>query len=500
MSKGKLLALCLVWLLVAAVLAVAYRTLIYPTVRNRLLSGTGSNSNYRATVDMAIDSFSGYAILRSDKFQEELVRQRIRLNLLDDGANYMARINQLRHGEIQLAAFTIDALLTVSAGLDTVPGTIVAIVDETRGADAIVAYKETVPNIDALNNSEMRFVLTPNSPSETLARVVMSTFSLSNLPARPFVTAQDAEAVYRLYRQAKPETPQVFVLWQPYVSKVLENPNTHVVADSARFRGYIVDVIVANRDFLLKNEDVVHDFVASYFRAVYHYRDNMEQLVMEDARKTGAVLSTRQAEDLVKGIWWKNTQENFAHFALQDGRSLQLLEDMIANISRVLSNTGAVPRDPTGGQPASLYFDRILRELQQSNFHPGLADEQVRDESVELPQLDDQAWEQLVPLGTLAVPDLVFARGTDRLTASSQVVLDDLLKSLQSFPQSYVLIRGNADRRGDLDSNQELARRRAQAAEKYLIDEGIHPNRVRAVGVQPSGRTSVSFLLGQPAY
>ncbi len=500
MSKGKLLALCLVWLIVVAVLAVAYRALIYPSMRNRLLSGTGSDSNYRATVEMAMDSFSGYAILRSDTFHDELMRQRIRVNMIDDGADYVTRINQLRRGEINMAVFTIDALLTVSADLDAIPGTIVAIVDETRGADAIVAYQETVPNIDALNDPQMRFVLTPNSPSETLARVVMSTFNLQNLPPRPFVPAQDAEAVYRLYRQAKPETPQVFVLWQPFVSKILENPNTHVVADSSRFRGYIVDVIVANRDFLLKNEDVVHDFVASYFRAVHHYRESLVELVMEDARKTGAVLSPKQAEDLVAGIWWKNTQENFAHFGLQTGRSLQLLEDMVTNIARVLITTGAIDKDPTGGRPASLYFDRILRELQESNFHPGLADEQIREDAVDLPPLSEEAWEKLVPLGTLSVPELVFARGTDRLTVSSQVVLDDLLKSLQSFPQSYVLIRGNADRRGDLEANRELARLRAKAAEQYLIDSGINANRVRAIGVQPSGSTSVSFMLGQPAY
>ena len=77
-----------------------------------------------------------------------------------------------------------------------------------------------------------------------------------------FVEARDAEDVYRRYRTAEPNTHQVFVLWEPYVSKVLENPNTHVVVDSSRFRGYIVDVLVAQRGRLIKAQAALGDYIA----------------------------------------------------------------------------------------------------------------------------------------------------------------------------------------------------------------------------------------------
>jgi outer membrane protein OmpA-like peptidoglycan-associated protein len=499
-SKGKLLAVCIVWLLVFAALAAAYRILIYPRHRNRLLSGTGSSSHYRLTVDFALDSFSGYAILRSPEFHDQLAQKRIRMNLVDDGADYVARIEAIKSGNVQLAVFTIDALLKVSDSLDDLPATIVAIVDETRGADAIVAYKNAVPNVDALNRADMRFVLTPDSPSETLARVVMSHFNLDRLETNPFRPVQDAEAVYRLYRTAKPETPQAFVLWEPFVSKVLENPNTHIVADSSRFRGYIVDVIVVNRDFLLKSEDFVREIIGCYFRAAYHYRDSMVELTLEDAKLTGTPLSRKQAQNLVNGIWWKNTQENFAHFDLPGTGDLQLLEDIVDNVSRVLLTTGAIERNPIGGRAHTLFYDKILKHLQASDFHPGLAEESVRDEPVQLKDLSDEEWLRLTPLGTLDVPQLVFARGTDRLTINSRAVLDDLVQALNSFPQTYVLIRGNASTRGNTDANMRLAESRAKAAETYLINAGIDENRVRAVGVEPSGEMSVSFVLGQEPY
>ena len=500
MSKGKLLAVSLVWLAIVGAVAASYRLLIHPRFRDRLRSDTGSASQYDHDLKVAVDSFSGYAILRSPRLKDELAKKRIRLNLVDDGADYLERIKALRAGKVQLAVFTIDALIKVCSQIDDLPGTIVGILDESRGADAVVAYRAGFPNIDALNRADTRFVLTPDSPSETLARVVMTHFNLDNLDDNPFVPQKDAEAVYRVYRNAAPTAPQVFVLWEPYVSKMDENPNTHIVVDSSQFRGYIVDVLVVNRDYLLKNEDVVQDVLGCYFRSAYYYRNDMIQLVLDDARQIGTPLNRTQAEKLVEKIWWKNTQENFAHMGLQPGQSIQLLEDMVENITRVLKTTGAISKDPTDGQPTVLYYDRLLQSLQTSNFHPGLSSETVRDDKVVLPRLTDEQWQKLAPVGTLSVPQLVFARGTDRLTASSQTVLDDLVQALNSFPQAYVLVRGNASLRGDLEANKRLAMQRAAAAERYLTAAGVDPNRVRAVAGEPSGATSVSFVLGQPPY
>ena len=193
-----------------------------------VIDDSSSDSRYSHTVNLALDSFSGYAVLRSDTFADELRAKRIKLNLIDDGADYPARIEALQRGDVQMATFTIDALIQVCADLKELPATIVAIIDETRGADAMVAYKKAVPNVDALNRADTRFVLTPASPSETLARVVMTHFNLKNLSADPFVAGKDAEDVYRTYRKSQPDTKQVFVLWEPYVSKVLENP-THTL-------------------------------------------------------------------------------------------------------------------------------------------------------------------------------------------------------------------------------------------------------------------------------
>lgn len=508
MSKGKVLLVSFLWLFLLGILVVAYKAFYVPhkqqakakadaDKKSKILAETGDSSRYDTQINFALDSFSGYSVLRSKEFAEELAYKRIKLNLVDDGANYEDRLKKLQSGEIQMAAFTVDALIKTCGNINDLPATIVGIIDETRGADAIVAYKAAFTNVDDLNNKDLKFVLTPDSPSETLARVVMANFNFSALSRDPFIKVKDAEEVYKIYRKTKPTDKFVFVLWEPYVSKILENPNTHKIIDSSNFKGYIVDVIVANRNFLFSNKAAVQEFVKCYFRSNYNFRNKMIELVIDDAKQQGTPISPKQADALVKGIWWKNTQENYCHFGLKRG-NVQHIEDIILNIMRVLIKTGAIKKDPTDGKPNLLYHSEILGEIEKNNFHPGVED--IKDDLAELPVLTEGQWKNLQPVGKLEIKPLIFGRGTDILTEESKQTLDELAKTLKTFPQYYVIIKGNASTSGDLEANKLLAASRAKSAEKYLTENGIQQNRIKAVGVAPSGSTSVDFILGQLPY
>ena len=87
---------------------------------------------------------------------------------VDDDADYAKRMESIKKGETPFAAFTIDALVNQTPRVGEPPATIVMMIDESRGADAMVAYKNGVPNLDALNSPRARVVLVPDSPSETL--------------------------------------------------------------------------------------------------------------------------------------------------------------------------------------------------------------------------------------------------------------------------------------------------------------------------------------------
>src|SRR5262249_43876102 len=56
-------------------------------------------------IKLAIDSFSGYCIFRSEEFAARVAKLNIPLHLADDGADYKKRIQTLQDGSTPLAVF-----------------------------------------------------------------------------------------------------------------------------------------------------------------------------------------------------------------------------------------------------------------------------------------------------------------------------------------------------------------------------------------------------------
>jgi len=508
---GVLLALFLV-------VGIAFRFLIYPLFQDELVSATSSESRYDHELTLLADGFSGYAALRSAGFHKELNGRGIKIDVVDDAADYAGRIRALKSGRAELAVFTIDAFVAAGANLGDYPGSIVAVIDETYGADAIVAYKSAVPDLQTLNSSKARLVLTPSSPSEFLARVAIAEFGLNDLSTK-WVEADGAEAVAKKLRKAKQSQPHGYVLWEPSRSVALENPDVHVLFDSSRLAGYIVDVLVVRRQFLVDHPDVAQAVVEAMLRAQYaasKTANGMVELVIQDAKATGQTLKPDQAQAIVDGIRWRNTLENYAHFGLvAETPGVLHLEDSIANISGVLVRTGGLPSDPLEGRASELFFRDLLEKMHGADFHPGqglgivddglgTADLEAAQSIGELPALNDAQWDQLTPVGSLQVKPIAFGRGNARLNVQSQRDLDGLARRLRSLPQYYLSVVGHARAEGDPAANLILAQERSHAASSYLVERGIDSDRVRAVAAKPTGTggavQAVSFTLAQQPY
>lgn len=471
----------------------------------QLINQTSSAARYDWEMNVAADGFSGYSILRSRNFSDLMLRDfKGKVNIYDDAADYPARLRRLESGDLDMAVFTWDALIKTSAQMGKTPAVIVGLIDETIGADAIVANKETFPNVDAINHPDVRFVCTPDSPSETLIRVLMAYFNLDKLSPNPFLFVNGAEEVYKAYQKSNKGDRKVFVLWEPYVSKIAQNPDYHVLVGSDKIKGYIVDVIVVRREYLAQHEDRVEAFLKCYYSTVFKYRNKPDKvtLVVDDAKQMGTPLRDQAAESLVDGIWWKNTQENFGHFGLVSGSGLQHMDEIGGNITSVLLKTHAIQNDPTNGRPNLLYYDGIIRRMFNSSWHPGFGTESVRKQAA-LKQLSDEEWNSLRKVGTLSVPRLVFARGTSRLNTQSEETLKLLAEKLNTWPQYYLLVKGNSTKSDDPEvnaANQALAQSRAEAAVEWLVKNGIDRNRIHAIADQPNGSTTVAFVLGELPY
>lgn len=514
-AKGCLLASVL-WCLILIVLALAYKFLVSPLLTERLTEDTGSSSQYTDELRIAADSFSGYALLRSDELKGDLRSKGIKLSIVDDGADYEARLLSLKHGDTDMAAFTIDSYLSAGERAGEFPGSIVLIIDETKGGDAIVAPSKSLSSLQALNDPSARIVLTPNSPSEFLARVVIAHFNLPNLPANWIEASDGPDAVLNEIRRARPSEKRAFVLWEPFVSRAVKDHNCEILLDSSKIEGYIVDVLVVRRAFLLEHPDQVNTFVEAYLRAAFthHQRDGgFVELIQKDSVSAGKRLSKAQAEQVVQGIQWKNTLENYAHFGLDEGGTLPHLEDMISNIVDVLIKTDAVQKDPLSGKYHTLFYQKVLADLRAKDFHPGrrlnvaegIGESLESMESVRITKeakaLSEMQWEQLRPVGELRIKPLDFVRGSSRISMTSQRDLRELAKQLKTFPEFYVRLIGQTRAEGDAEANRILAEERADGVARALISEGVGEQRIRteaAPSLEKTGAAqSVRFIVGQ---
>ncbi|KKU32965.1 MAG: OmpA family protein [Candidatus Uhrbacteria bacterium GW2011_GWE2_46_68] len=508
-------------ILLAFVSILVWKFVIHPSAQDNLIAQTSvkKTSSDEHAIRIATDSFKGYSVFRSDGFAGELRESGFSLELVDDGGDYAARQKALRKGDVDMAVITIDANLKTGAKLEQFPGTIVLAIDESAGADGMVAYKQALAAIEDLDHSTAHVVAMPDSPSETFVQVVRADMSLPQMPEDWFVPETSQERIYNLLRATSPTERKAFVLWEPYLSKSLKIPGVHRLLDTSQVRGIIVDVLLARREFLRDHPEQVKVVLAAYLRTLYSYQSRGDEgfaaLLIEDGQKTGEIISSDEAHNMVKGIRFWNTTENYALFGLLptgESAGLPTLHDTILNIGRMLTASGAFAAMPVA-DPSELYFDGVLRDLYSGGFHPrsklGVVDVPKGDLGAvrvaeTLPELSAEDWDKLSTVGHLRICAIEFRRASSALSLQGQRSVDEIARQLHSYPTFYLTVVGHARADGDQVENEKLALARAQSVSDQIISRGIPTHRIRVKAAPPVGMggesQSVSFLLGQKSY
>jgi len=83
------------------------------------------------------------------------------------------------------------------------------------------------------------------------------------------------------------------------------------------------------------------------------------------------------------------------------------------------------------------------------------------------------------------VAGIVFETGDARIKKSSFATLGEAVKVFRKYPELRIVIIGHTDDVGTRDANVDLSRRRAEAVKWWLVDRGIVPERIEAVGKGP---------------
>jgi outer membrane protein OmpA-like peptidoglycan-associated protein len=84
--------------------------------------------------------------------------------------------------------------------------------------------------------------------------------------------------------------------------------------------------------------------------------------------------------------------------------------------------------------------------------------------------------------GRVILRDVAFQSGSSAIDPTSYLILDEVVASLVDWPQVMIEIQGHTDKSGTVEEKVRLSQSRAETVRNYLLNRGIAPHRLTAVG------------------
>lgn len=371
-------------------------------------------------------------------------------------------------------------------------GRMVMVVDNSRGADMLIAW----PGIDKVEDLlGKKVALLQFTPSHWMIDYAIDNSSLLAPQKKAvrndlvFVSAEEGTPGVRAMFESK--SVHAAVLWDPDASLALRQPGAHVVFDTTTASNLVYDGIVCDKRLVDAQPDVVQKLVTGWMQGVEAAKKDKKAAVaaLTATEPTFKELAQKEGdafiEKLFAGILWTGLEDNVRILgrATQDG----------GDFGRVYSEAGLVWRN-NGGMadtsappiPPPAAFDfRFIDSLVAAQ--PQVNEAAKRPEF----QFSEQERQKVVTKAVEPVltkpASVYFNVSSSELDRNAKRILDDQVAPLvQNMGNSYISLEGNTDKTGSADKNRALSRARAQAVVDYLVANfGFDKDRFRVLGNGP---------------
>jgi OmpA-OmpF porin, OOP family len=257
------------------------------------------SSHDARTIIVEGDPWSGYAPFRNERLLEGTAYT----------SRYVEQLCQdLRAVDVTTGRADIEVTTLDQVVLNRPEATVVGVIDQSEGADALalntvdLPYLKSVDNvpqlIEAFRKKGKKPVLayTGSSPSEMLLNELANTSEELHLGDFRLVSVDQSATAYKMLRDHRAE---LAVIWEPDTSAARAAGYT-IALSSKDVPDSIVDVIVVSNKLIKRDPAAVQAVVRSFYTAMDHYLahpDEFEQLIATDGK-----LETAAAKSVIAGI------------------------------------------------------------------------------------------------------------------------------------------------------------------------------------------------------
>jgi OOP family OmpA-OmpF porin len=245
------------------------------------------------------DAWSGYAPFRDP---DHLLANTGLSAIYVDQPCQAARADDLTAGRAEIALTTLDQYI-----LHEPEGTVVGVIDQSLGADALV-LTDDLNSIDdlpglveeyAMEDRKPVIAYTANSPSEMLLDELSNTFEELRLDDFELAPVDSSASALQMLNR---DDAQLAVVWEPDTSAAVAADYT-VGLSSKDVPDSIVDVIVASNDLIQRDPGAVQQLVGAYYDQMDSYlaspsHPGLTDLIVDDDPR----LDVADAEKVIDGI------------------------------------------------------------------------------------------------------------------------------------------------------------------------------------------------------
>ena len=375
-----------------------------------------------------------------------------------------------------------------NAGMD---GRAIMVVDNTQGADAIIAVDKEIQSIEDLAGKKVALLQYTPSDGMAIDAVDNSSLTARRKNSVDFVYVNPDEGLAGVRAALESGNVDAATLWDPDLSLALTGiPGAHVIYSTKTATNLIYDVIVCDSRFLddPKNEAAFQGLVAGWMEGVEAAEadpDNAVTALME-TEDFFELLGREEGRPFVKGLFeqlvWTGLEDNARILGLAGGTNHY--ERVYKRFDGIYRSAGALanPSSPVIAPQDSIDL-RFIEKL--------LAADAAAMVDAAKPQFAFTAAEATAAHSVeaqLTKPiEIHFDTGSSELNKRSHRTIDEEMVTLiENNGSAYFEVSGNTDTTGSRATNMALSQKRAQVVVDYLVSQWEFPaERFLVVGNGP---------------